>query len=261
MSYGTNSGIQYEDEAVLNFPEGIGFTQGETFSYVHFRIDTPKYRFGRYVGFPTSNDENEFYSAVRSLLEPFGFEHRGDNDYMHYDEHNNLHIHPDSLSGIIPAHLVRPIHEAIEMLPVDGVFRQRWTDVIKTFEQVTPEEVQTRIKIMTSDIEKNMLDAYKTTRKTKFIAARPWSEFLPKGLPMTFIGEKRGGLNSAASQFGPHHNLANGFIRMVLNGLMHKGLIVRKVVDGDEGVVTYYRTANKTEVRELGLKRTDAVIG
>lgn len=242
--------IIQSDSSFLRHPEGSGFEAGERFLNTHFRITTKTYQNSGNVGFANDIDKQAFYSSSKAALEMWGYESKDDSPYV-YDAFYNarLHIHPSSISGVIPFSSIEPIGQILSQLKPDAPFKFFHVDTYEAYEDVSEKEVKRRISALRDRISRDVLVRFLTNRKSEFRPVISYSFFLPVHSGFRFIKSDPTDYSLAASSssLGMHYELAECEVKAIFDRLVDSDMLKVDVRNGKP----YYRTANKTERRLL----------
>lgn len=243
-----NHGVERNYRSELKFPEGTGFTPGEIFNQVYFRINTPSYR-NKGIGFQSPAEEAAFYQSVRQFMSQFGFEAGQYANYIHASPCEKLHIHPDEISGVVRSDKIQAIHDAIAELPRDSVFFSfGCTDVYQPYELVDREEVLKRLQYWKSDIKTNILESLATKSKGEFKEVPVFSYYVRPELGFSFTLKDSESRAHSGSRLGQHFDLVEREAKAIFDDLERAGLLVSSHSSSGH---YFYRSANKTEQRAL----------
>lgn len=210
---------------------------GNEYVVVHFRIDTPSYRFNS--GFNTNENKDEWYAEVSNLIKSFGI--LEDSGYMVEQSENKqayLYAHPQDISGVILKNDVKKIAEAINNLKFSSI---RWVDLYKTVYVMTDDEYEKYLDGKKEEICKALFEKSSTTRTTKYCNVVDVARHIA-----TMVRLNRLGLNDGKNYGGGQ--TIDYIIRMA-NVMIVEGYLKCLIDDN----TTYIRSINKTEQKKLKL--------
>lgn len=158
---GTGWDYDYNGELLDNWNPDLDY--GNEYVHVYFRINTPSYHSGPYVGFQTAEDSAAWHKEASELISSFGIlEDCGSDIYKVY-----LYAHPDNFSGIVRKNDVKRISEAISKMKLSSI---RWVDIYRTIYDMGDEEYSNYLNKRKSVISEKVFAFSQTPRANKFVS-------------------------------------------------------------------------------------------
>lgn len=243
-----HSETNFELPKLMDLPES--FIPGEILYRVHIRIDTPLYRLKGRPCFENSADREASGQDLVNVAERAGMVSQKGGFFVDQLENpkESLHLHPDDLSGVFSWDRLQRLLAALEDSKYSSL---RWIDVFDPFEIITEEEGAKRIAYYEQDIAEEVLRMCTTTRKHKFRALH-MAAFTGRAYPGLCLreGDSHRSIKSAVPE-----SVSKG-LNAIRDQLVAQGRLITFTKDG----FTYYRTANKTELRKAGLLKTKPTV-
>lgn len=213
---------------------------------VYFRVNTPSYYKNKYgVGFENNEDREQFFNNVKEIFLNDGWEKK----IKKYESASScptviknkqeLYLHPQEFTGIVLEENIKHIEKLISN---SNLFEYKHVDIYEDVFDISDEEYTEILKSKQSEIEKDILEIFKTKRKNLYITSR-WNVG-EKILSKYRIKRLKQSLGTITSD-----NLDYCFIQNVIDELVAQNKIVTAKCKNGTG----YRTINKTEQKELGI--------
>lgn len=214
----------------------IGKEYPNEYANIYFRIDALYYQHSKNYSY-TQEEEDVFYNEVYGIFKDLGWdvtEQKGC-DYI-YKGKQKLYLHPQDFSGEVLKDEILLIHEALQN---GKTFNSRWTDVYEDLFDITKEEYLKMLESKQTEIEKDILEIYKTKRKNLYITDT-WT-------PLQNVLNKY-----KVRRLGNRLGLSSGDIdyKFMIN-VLDKLIAQNKIVTAETKNGIGYRTINKTEQKEL----------
>lgn len=212
------------------------------YANVHFRIEASEYSYPDFSF--TEENEIAFYSEVKSVLYPLGWEWEKRNvekwncDYI-TKEKQTLYLHPQDFSGIVLKSEVKQIAEALEQ---HTTFYLRWVDLYETVYDISDYEYEGYLNTLDEEIRKKLFEVCQTKRKNKYYYLFDVCRNLAEQFRLHRIGEN----NKRNYGFGQTIE----HIEKIADNMVKDGLIV--LVENNGNILV--RSINKTEQRKLKIK-------
>lgn len=201
----------------------------------YFRIETPIYYNSKHgVGFENDQDRVNFHNEALNIFLNDGWElkkerYNGSCSRVIKDE-QELYLHPQNFSGVVIEENIPYIEQLINN---SNMFQLRWTDTYEEVFDITNEEYMNILKAKRTEIETDIIEAYKTKRSNLYItSSSPISNVLNKykiKRLINFSGDASSG------------NLDYKFIADIFEGLVCENKIVTAKTKSGTG----YRTDKK----------------
>ena len=209
------------------------------FKKVHFRIITPSYYNKAGVGFQDKSDRIKFEESALKLFLDNGWKPKkgrfsGSSDRVTKDK-QELYLHPQSFSGVVLEENIKNIETISKECEL---FKFKNTDVYDDVFDMTDQEYLNLLESKKSEIEKDILEKYKTKRRNLYITDlnTPIMKVLDKYSIKRI--KKYLGMTSDDVDYV--------FMTDVFKKLVNEGKIVSENCRNGMG----YRTINKTEQKE-----------
>lgn len=214
----------------------------KNYKKVYFRINTPSYYKNKYgVGFENQQEGELFFNSVKALFLGDGWEIKKEkysgNCPTVTKDNQELYIHPQNFSGVV---LVESIKQIEQLINNQELFKFESTDIYEDILDITDEQYINMLKGQQEEIEKDILEAYKTKRSNLYIVSAwsPLQAVLDK-YKVKRITHYSGVLTS--------NDIDYKYIQDVFNSLVEQNKIVTANCKNGKG----YRTINKTEQKKL----------
>lgn len=197
------------------------------FKKVHFRVETG------YVWEQGLSSERKvsLKEKIRKIFLPLGFEIIEPTTNGACEEAingtENLYLHPQDFSGLVKTENIEIIKRAIE----NNNIEIRTVDVYETVYEAGEEWLLDQLQGLKSKLKKEYFEAFKTTRKNKFLGLNGCGLYSP----IKLVNE----------------NLANkvyrNFIISIIDELYKEGLLIKMSNDSEN---RYFRSLNATELKK-----------
>ena len=206
---------------------------------VYFRIHS-RYQFDS--GWPTESDDAEFQEETRHLFQSAGWNlHPGGDSTSDTvtKGQQELYLHPMNFSGIIEMDEIPTIQE---LLKDAKSFHCYGFDCYERYWELTDEEYLAQLETKREEITQEILERCRTKRKNLYIT----------GLVALNVAQKFS-VRRLCDKEGKH-NLANRFVKELMEQLVQDGLLVTAETRNGLGI----RTATDAEISSLlpGQQRT-----
>lgn len=206
------------------------------YANVYFRVNAPYYQHSNNYNY-TQEQNDDFYNEVYHIFKELGWEitEQKGCDYINKGK-QKLYLHPQAFSGEVLKNEIVLIHAALQN---GKTFNSRWTDVYEDLFDITKEEYLKMLESKQTEIEKDILEIYKTKRKNLYITDT-WA-------PLQNVLNKY-----KVRRLGNRLGLSSGDIdyNFMIN-VLDKLIAQNKIVTADTKNGKGYRTINKTEQKEL----------
>lgn len=228
-------GKQYGDDLMLtdNWESAAVYGENEYIN-VHFRINCPTYAFtGRDYSFATVEQRDDFYSEAQAILRRFAVPEGLGGRYGGFPmEH--LYIHPQDISGVVAKNKVRPMAEAMNEC---ATFSTCFVDLYEDISPMSNAEYLDGLKAQREQIEREILDAFKTKRSNLYIVGGYGNSPLISVLEKHFVPRRE-------AERANDDGVGYSYIMEVFHSLVAAG----KIVCANTKSGTGYRTAKKNEI-------------
>ena len=213
------------------------------FKKVYFRINTPSYYKNKHgVGFENQESGDQFKEQITKLFLNDGWKIE-DKKYSTSNSCNtvikdkqSLYLHPQSLSGVI---LEKNILYIENLLSNSDLFKFERVDIYEDIYDLSDNDYLELLKSNQSEIEKEILEAYKTKRKNLYITDT-WN-------PLQNILK-----NYKVERLKKYMGISSSDIDYkFMNELFESLAIQNKIVSAECKNGLGYRTINKAEQKEL----------
>lgn len=208
-----------------------------TYKNVYFRIKTEAYDFNCSW---TKEQAEEFDNEARNIFVLDGWDikesrsNSGCTTVIKDKQH--LYLHPQSFSGEILEDNVQYIEQLLQSAKT---FKHYHTDIYETRHDLTNDEYRKILNEHKKEITKDILEAFRTKRSNLYYSSS-------YSLLTKVIGE----YSVMMLGFGYQDGFPVSYASEIFEDLIKQGYIVVSNIRSGEG----YRTINKTEQKELGLK-------
>lgn len=219
------NGEQYDRDGVLtnNWDSQKEYPEN-AFAKVHFRIDCPCYDFSN--GFSDEKSKSAFYAEIVRVLEKYAIPEAVGLNFVKGMEY--LYIHPQDISGVVQKNKIRMIAEDLSKCQTCSI---RWVDVYHDVSDMSDQDFRDILSGRKDEIEKDVLEAFRTKRKDLYIVYDPF------GSPLAQISKKYS-IYRKSNESGIDHTCL-GFLNEILQSLVQSG----KIAQAETRHGTGYRTA------------------
>lgn len=228
------NGPQYgEDHHLTNNwnPEPI-YNDNE-YIKVYFRVEAQGYNCaGAY--WEQEEQREAFFAEMRGILSRFGVPEGTGHRTENLPGMEHLYIHPQSVSGVMAKNRIKDIAEALDACETAAI---RWVDLYEEISTMTDEEFRATLVDRTEEIEKDLLEAFKTKRRNLYIVPSFWSG------PVSRLSDKYT-IRRRSCESG-EDGICYSFIYSLFERMVKAG----KIVAAETKHGTGYRTAKKDEQR------------
>jgi hypothetical protein len=210
----------------------------KVYKHAYFRINTPMYYKSKYgVGFEIEEDRILFYETAKKIFLNNGWVikkegYNGGCPTVTKDK-QELYLHPQTFSGVIKEENISCIEN---LLSNSNIFKFQNTDIYEDVFDITDEEYINTLQSKIPEIEKDIMEAYKTKRSNLYITSSTPLEQVISKYRIKRLSHYVGVYSNS--------NIDWQFIESIFESLIEQKRIVTANTRNGKG----YRTANKKEL-------------
>lgn len=211
------------------------------YKQVYFRIDAPSYYKSKYgVGFENQEDKKLFFKTITEIFLNDGWEIKKEKYNSGCPtvtkEKQELYLHPQELSGVVKEENIFYIEKLISN---SDLFKFEKTDIYEDVFDLTDDEYIKILESKRSEIEKDLLEIYKTKRSNLYIT---------NTVPLSRVLDKYR-IKRLSQYIGVYSN--NNIDWQYIEGMLKDLVNQKKIVTADTKHGMGYRTAKGKELKGL----------
>lgn len=205
------------------------------YRHVYFRINTPTYYGGQYIGFTTDEQRQQFFSEVTEVFTNDGWsvkpEKYNSSCPTVINGKQSLYLHPQHFSGVVS---IDNIEHVEKLLSNAILFKWYKTDIYEDIYDLTDEQYLNYLEEKREEITCAILESYKTKRRNLYIKSYVPHSII-RNYEMGRIGNNCDGMSDS--------QMAYGFACSIFESLMADHKIISAPTRNGIG----YRTATSKD--------------